>query len=392
MSLIPGALLLLATAQAAPTGIRFWDEQRKGANCQSASPLGADYWRAAADAGIAFVRVLPGEWPHAQRDFLLGSADAFAQIDEADLATLKRSLDAAHEAGVRVVLTMTSLPGARGKHLDGDRDDGRLWRDESYQRQAASFWTQLAARLRGHPAIVAYTPLNEPHPERGFGFEDGSESGYAAWRAAARGTPADLDGFNRRLVAAIRASDAEVPILLDGAFYASVEGLAAMEPVADANVLYAFHFYDPWEYTTYRVNRSRFAYPARMPSPSGRWDASDMRRDAARVAEWAKRHAIQMNRIVAAEIGVDRRVGGAAAYLEDLVRVLNEHGWHWAFYAFRGAGEWTGLDYELGTAPIDPRIWGAEARGEDPEKYKKRVDNPLWRLLQREMAGQDRPR
>ena len=91
-------------------------------------------------------------------------------------------------------------------------------------------------------------------------------------------------------------------------------------------------------------------------------------------------------RIVAAEFGVDRRVSGAAAYLADLVEVLNEGGWHWAFYAYRSDGDWTGLDYELGADPVDPRIWDAEKRGEDPERYKRRHDNPLWQVLKRELA------
>lgn len=55
-----------------------------------------------------------------------------------------------------------------------------------------------------------------------------------------------------------------------------------------------------------------------------------MRERVAPVVSWARARGIPPSRIVAAEFGVDRRVGGAQPYLEDLVRVLNEHGWHWA--------------------------------------------------------------
>jgi hypothetical protein len=251
------------------------------------------------------------------------------------------------------------------------------------------FWTRLARRLRGHPALVAYNPLNEPHPEREFGVEEPAAK-LAAWRTHAKGTAADLDRFNARVVAAIRAGDAGTPVLLDGGLYASPEGLAALQPIEDGNVLYAFHFYEPWEYTTFRVNGGRFAYPDRMPGPgAGRqaWDAGVLKQRLSPVVEWARRHAIAPGRIVAAEYGVDRRVAGAERYLADLVPLLDASGWHSAFYAFRGDGDWTGLDYELGTAPVDPRIWDAEARGEDPERYKKRIDNPLWRILQRRLPA-----
>jgi endoglucanase len=350
--------------------------------------VGSEYWRSAAAAGLEFIRLLPDAWPAAQRDFLLGSADDFTALDERDLAVLVRALDEADRSGVKVVLGMLSLPGARWRQLNGDRDDGRLWREEKYQRQAMAFWSQLARRLRGHPALAAYNPLNEPHPEREFGFEE-PDGRFAAWRAAARGTAADLDRFNARVVEAIRAADPGTPILLDGWFYASPSGLEHLEPIAARHVLYAFHFYEPWEYTTFRVNAGRYAYPERMPAPdpARRWDAGTLKERLAPVIRWSRRHGIPPARIVAAEYGVDRRVAGAERYLADLVPLLDASGWHSAFYAFRSDGDWTGLDYELGTERVDPRIWDAESRGEDPERYKKRVDNPLWRILLRRPAA-----
>ena len=114
---------------------------------------------------------------------------------------------------------------------------------------------------------------------------------------------------------------------------------------------------------------------------------TQVRARVAPVAGWASKHGIPPLRIVAAEFGVDRRLEGALPYLSDLVAVLDENGWHRAFYAFRGDGDWTGLDYELGFDRVDPRIWGAEGRGEDPERYKRRHDNPLWRVLRGERAG-----
>ena len=274
---------LLALAAPGAAGERsadaasFWERPRRGANCQNRH-VGPDYWQAAAGAGLDFIRLLPDAWPAAERDFLLGSADAFTSVNERDLAVLVRALDAADKAGVKVVLTMLSLPGARWRQLNGDRDDGRLWREEKYQGQAMAFWTQLAGKLRGHPALVAYNPLNEPHPERGFGFEEPDEK-FDAWRARTKGAPADLNRFNRRVVEAIRGADSDTPILLDGAFYASPAGLSHLDPVDSSNILYAFHFYEPWAYTTFRVNGGRYAYPDRMPArePGRRWSARVLR-------------------------------------------------------------------------------------------------------------------
>jgi hypothetical protein len=263
----------------APDRLAFWDRQRKGANCQNRH-VGPEYWRAAVEAGLEFVRLLPDAWPTRNRDFLMGSADGFTALDEVDLAVLVRSLDDAHAAGVEVILAPISLPGARWKQLNGDRDDSRLWKDPRYQAQAEAFWRQLAGRLRGHPAIVAYNPLNEPHPERAFGFEEPGEERFAEWRAKAKGTPADLDAFNRRMVAAIRSADPDTPVLLDGWFYASPAGLSLLEPIEAKGILYAFHFYDPWEYSTFRVNQGPLVLPGTHARPRREGGSRRSERDA----------------------------------------------------------------------------------------------------------------
>ncbi len=353
-----------AAGDEADSAFAFWSVQRRGANCQNERVTPA-YWRAAREARLDFVRLIPDGWPSESRDFLIGNADAFDTLNVADLAVLRGVLDDAHAESLRVVLCMFSLPGSRWRQNNGDKDDLRIWTSPEFRPQACAFWRQLARSLRGHPAVVAWNPLNEPHPER------------------ARGTPADLDAFNRAIVAAIRSVDPSTPILLEGGNHASPDGLVRLEPVPDARVLYAFHDYDPWDYVTYRVNGGRFAYPARM-QPDWKRESAEQRLD--RVAAWARRHQIRPSRIVAGEFGVDRRVEGARGFLEDAVTRFEARGWHWAFYAFRPDG-WSGLDYEMGTAPIGAAYWKAVEAGTDPESLKRRGPNPLWDILSRALAS-----
>jgi endoglucanase len=112
------------------------------------------------------VRLVPDKWDSRRRDFLVGNCDRFTRIPARDLATLRTSLDWARERGIGVVLTMLSLPGARWSQNNDGEQDGRLWSDEDFQDQAIEFWTQLATAVRDDPNIVAYNPLNEPHPAR----------------------------------------------------------------------------------------------------------------------------------------------------------------------------------------------------------------------------------
>src|SRR5260370_3808287 len=98
------------------------------------------------------------------------------------------------------------MTGARWRQHTPDHDDTRLWRDATYHLQAAAFWRQLATTLRGHPAVVAYNPLNAPHPERAFGFEDPGKR-FAEWLPRARDTAPDPHRVNRRVVPPITIAD-----------------------------------------------------------------------------------------------------------------------------------------------------------------------------------------
>ena len=368
--------------------LAFWDEQRKGANGDGGYKYD-DWFEAAAGFGIEFIRLSPVTWKSAGRDFLLGDADAFERVELTDLETLKSVLDVAHRHRVKVVLTMFSLPGARWRQQNENKFDYRLWRNESFQKQALAFWNELAKHLRGHPAVVGYNPLNEPHPARKDGFEEGNTKGFERWMQEHRGTSADLNRFNRRIVETIRKVDERTPIIIDGWFHASPEGLSYLEPINDKAILYAFHSYGPWNYTTWRVNKGRFSYPEKMPEGwnggTRAWTIDDLRRkNVLAVSEWAKRHNIPAKRIIVEEFGCDRRVSGAKEYLSDLIRIFNEQDWHWAFYSFRSP-DWDGMDYELGTAGLEWKYWKAREEGKHHEEIIQRQDNPLWEVFKREL-------
>lgn len=371
----------------------FWAKQRKGANGDGGKEA-EDWFRAAAEFGIQFIRLCPATWQASGRDFLLGDADNFTRIPSADLERLKTVLDTAQRHGVRVVLTMFSLPGARWRQQNDNKFDYRLWTEEKFERQALAFWKELAENLKDHPAVVGYNPLNEPHPARKHGFESGSTEGFAEWLHENKGSQADLNRFNRRMVQAIRQVDPEMPIILDCWFHAAPEGFGFLDPVDDAvgprfaaALIYSFHFYAPWNFTTWRINKGRFSYPHRMPigwsDQTQKWTLENLRDRVQSVVAWTKKFQIDPKRIMVGEFGCDRRVAGASQYLSDLIKIFNENSWHWAFYSFRSP-DWDGMDYELGTQKLGWKYWQAREEGKHHEDLIQRGDNPLWNVFKRE--------
>lgn len=356
---------------AASAGVAdFWSTPRRGANLFNARESG-ERLRAAAAAGVEWVRLAPDKWRGEGRDFLVGDADSFTAIPRGDLARLRAVLDSAEVAGVKVALVMLSLPGARWRQHNGDRSDFRLYRDERRLEAAAAFWGELARELRGHPAIVAYDLLNEPHPERARDLD-------------AR----DLARVHRRLVAAVRAADPEVPVIVEGGDWASPRGFAGLEPLEDPRVLYSFHFYEPWAFVDHRGG-GRWRYPGPIPSGSDTtrldpWGPARIEAAMAPVARWQAEHGVPAARVICAEFGVPRTHPGADAWLADVVRACERHGWHWAFYAFR-EDTWPAMDYELGAGALPRGYWRAVEAGRPPAL--PRGPNPLWNVVRRGLAG-----
>ena len=172
-------MLILFAFSSQPTpaadAIAFWNSPQRGANCFNESPPDAGYFRALRGYGATWVRLAFSKWKAARgRDFLFGPLDDYQSqgLVPEDLATLRTVLDHAHAAGLKVVVTPLSLPGARWIQQNDNKFDDRLWSDRRYWVQSAAAWRDLAAALADHPAIAAYNLvklLSSPkHSETGF--------------------------------------------------------------------------------------------------------------------------------------------------------------------------------------------------------------------------------
>ncbi len=371
----------------------FWNTPRHGANCFNKKVTSA-WWAAAHSAGLDLVRLTFSKWQSAHRDFLIGNADRYEGLVQADLNILRSVLDTAQSYGLRVVLVPLSVPGARWRQQNGDRFDLRLWRDTTYRTQVCAFWHDLATALKGHPALAGYNVLNEPIPEKTAILQPDSAE-LAKWYATTLGTAADLNEFNRRVVRSIREVDATMPVILDAGWWANPNGFAYLTPLSDSLVYYSFHVYEPWNFTNRKANNGRIAYGrdsiAYQCSDREHWlvDMPLLQCIVEPVARWQARFHIPSTHIIAGEFGCHRMSPGADRYLTDLIDIFDTHGWHWAFYSFR-EDTWDGMDYEIGSRPLGENYWEAVERGDSPEP--PRADNPLWRVIADHLIKTPTPR
>ncbi|MDR1475762.1 MAG: glycoside hydrolase family 5 protein [Holosporales bacterium] len=334
----------------------FWNVPKKGANMFCSRILREDI-RAAKTYGIEFVRLCVDKFPSKSRDFLLGNADHYDHLEPVDLDFLLNVLYLFEQENMPVVLTMLSLPGSRWKQNNNDKDDLRIWKDAKFQQQAAHFWSDLAAFLSKNKIIVGYNILNEPHPERLFDTKNCHIDQINQTEVQKL-----LFDFNKLIVENIRRVDANTPIIIESSSYADPNTFKHLRPIPDSRTIYSFHMYEPYSYTNHKLNKDRLPYPGKFDGKN--WNRANLKDYMKAVENFRQSHNIPSNRILVGEFGCYRKQKGLPQYFEDLISIFNEHGWHWAFYAFR-ENTWDGMNYELGDRPLPWAYWKAQERGEE---------------------------
>lgn len=370
--------------------LSFWNTQRKGVNYFNEVPT-REWFEKAAEQNIKLVRFTWDKWKSEEKDFLMGNADDYQGLVKKDLKKLTYYLNLADSLGIKVVLTPIGLPGARFIQNNKGKRDGRLWKQAEFQQQAIKYWQDLAGHLKNYSAIVGYNLKNEPVPEFFYGKESFWDSDFSQWKDELKGTLGDLNLFNKRLVRALREVDQDMPIIIESGFYATPWTFEHLDKLDDSKVIYSFHMYEPYEYTTKKINQGKFGYPGKIMIPYTQKEF-DMNRGSLRsflkpVIDWAEENNIPNNRIFVGEFGCDRTMPGATEYLRDLISIFNQQKWHWALYAYR-EDEWSSMDYELGTKKIFWKYWDYQEAGTLHQHYDEIYgpieENALWKMFDKE--------
>ncbi len=365
------------------TKICFWNTKKQGTNIFN-QHISAQDIQAAKDYGFEFIRLAPDKFLTKKRDFLIGDADNYNGLVDLDLIKLKEVLDICTEVNMPVVLTMLSLPGSRWKQNNNDKDDLRIWNTISptagevdthnniFQKQAATFWKDLASELQHYSIIVGYNILNEPHPEKLFlSSEKTSSPAETITEIIQNKIQLKVFEFYQLSIDAIRSIDKQTPILLDSPAHADPQTFKYLSSHHDPYIIYSFHMYEPYEYTNLQTNKGNYYYPGIIKNKH--WDQQILINYLQEVVNFQKRNNIDSNRILVGEFGGHRKTKGLEIYFKDLISIFKQNNWHYAFYAFR-EDTWDGMDYELGNNKIP---WNSSA----PLPSLRNAHNSLFKVL-----------
>ncbi len=111
--------------------------------------------------------------------------------------------------------------------LDNHTFDPRVDTDPNVGIVLEKVWHQMATHFKNRSDYIYYEILNEPH-----GISD------AAWNS-----------IQQKVINVIRQVDTRHTIIVGGAGWNSYHNLAAIPAYSDKNLIYTFHFYDPFLFT-----------------------------------------------------------------------------------------------------------------------------------------------
>lgn len=286
----------------------------------------ADEFRALRRVGLTHVR-FPLD------PYVLFSEREPARLDSDRLPLFDAALDMILEADLAVIVEL---------HPE-DRFVNRLATDDEFVDAVVRFWRSLAAHLSARdPGMLFLEALNEAH------FDN----------------PLRWEAVLRRFLAAMREGAPRHTLIASGDGWASIDGLVQLTPVADRNVVYNFHFYEPFEFThqgatwgyemwrhyrgvPYPVDAERIAAAlAMIDNPRAQeeirfygqsgWGATRIGQRLDQAAAWGAQHNVPL---ICNEFGVYRLITTPAdrlAWLTDVRTALEARRIGWAMWDYAG--------------------------------------------------------
>jgi len=267
------------------------------------------------------------------------------------LQYVDRALDMILGAGLAVVIDIHP----------SDEFKLRMNRDERGVEAFAKFWRAFASHLsKRDPELVFLEVINEPMVEDGY-----------RWY-----------GIQGKLIAAIRSAAPNHTIIASGHRWSGLSEMLFLEPYSDANIIYNFHFYEPFAFTHQGATWAgpNLPFYKNVPYPSSpeavqtlldsiqdeparynllrygedRWDAARIDRELAAASEWAaKRHVF----ITCNEFGAFRKFArpvDRVAWVHDMRVALEKHSIGWTMWDY--AGGFAAVNKTNGPAQADPEL------------------------------------
>lgn len=331
---------------------------RRGVNLSHWFSQSADYSRAHLDThttaqDIALIKSLGFDhvrFPLEPAPLMADTPDP-SVLNSTYLGYVDNALDMILAAGLAVVIDIHPR----------DEFKLRMARDERSIEEFGKFWRAFAKHLRRRdPEVVFLEVINEPMVE----------------------DPYRWYGIQGKLIASIRAGAPNHTIIAAGHRWSGLYEMLFLEPYADPNIIYNFHYYEPFAFTHQGATWAgpNLPFYKNVPYPSSpeavklvldtiqddparynllrygeeNWNAQRIDRELGAAAAWAAKHHVY---VTCNEFGAFRKVVKPAdrvAWLQDMRKALEKHGIGWTMWDYGGG--FSVVNKTNGQAQADPDV------------------------------------
>ncbi len=303
--------------------------------------------------GLTFVR-LPIDFS------TIYDAKSPSLLNKKALAKLDAAIAQIQSYGLAVVVDLHSTPG----FLADNNYSGALENPE-FRQTFIDFWASFAAHLAQttNPETTFLQPMNEPV------FQANPE----AWAP-----------IQTQLLQVIRDSAPSHTLIAVSALWQNIDTLVQLQPLADRNVVYDFHFYEPFVFTHqgaewvggYVEALQQVPYPSTPQNiqpvlaqlagnPAAiadltaygaqQWNREKVRQSIGRAAQWATQNGV---RLLSSEFGVydkNAPAGDRVQWMADVRSAFEEFNIGWASWGYKdafGYVDWTKDGAQLDAAVL----------------------------------------
>jgi hypothetical protein len=169
--------------------------------------------------GFTYVRIPVGST-------ILFNSSQPAQLNSINLPYIDAAINSCINAGLAVTINLHPLI---------NNIDSLLSNDPDFVNSLAAYWKSVALYFKKYPSDKLFFEVyNEPHASAA-GI---TSQNYSWWHPV-----------QEKLIAAIREATSAHYIIAGGEGWNSIDGLLQLHPYTDSNVIYNFHFYDPFLFT-----------------------------------------------------------------------------------------------------------------------------------------------
>lgn len=172
------------------------------------------------EVGFTYVRIPVGQ------NVMFQPQNA-GSLNSVNLDYVKEAVQKAVDHGLAVTINY---------HTASDDFEKTLITNKDNQKKLASYWKAVAAQFKSFSKTqIFFEVYNEPHVA-----SNGSSPGA---------TKLWWEPVQKMLIDAIRTETTDHFIIAGGEGWNSIEGLKLLKPYQEKNIIYNFHFYDPFFFT-----------------------------------------------------------------------------------------------------------------------------------------------